>query len=131
MMSEISSRSHAIYTIKIVMKLKGDDLYDEVTLRTVDLAGSERVSKSGVTGMAFKEAVMINKSLSSLIQVVGRLVDSNSKHIPYRDSKLTWLLKDSLGGNSVTMFIGVCSPAFYTSEETIQTMKFITSCKKI
>lgn len=66
---------------------------DEVTLRVVDLAGSERAQKSGVTGLGMKEAIMINKSLLSLVQVVGNLVKPNAMHIPYRDSKLTWLLK--------------------------------------
>ena len=81
-------------------------------LNLVDLAGSERQSKTGATGDRLKEATKINLSLSALGNVISALVDGSSTHVPYRDSKLTRLLQDSLGGNTKT----VCGRGLYTSE---------------
>ncbi len=80
-------------------------------LNLVDLAGSERQSKTGATGDRFKEAININQSLTTLGNVISSLVDSKSTHIPYRDSKLTRLLQDSLGGNTKTVMIANLGPA--------------------
>jgi Kinesin motor domain len=82
-------------------------------LNLVDLAGSERLSKTGATGSRMKEGQKINLSLSALGNVISALVEGRSQHIPYRDSKLTRLLQDSLGGNTKTVMLANCSPADY------------------
>jgi hypothetical protein len=92
-------------------------------LNMVDLAGSERQSKTGATGDRLKEATKINLSLSALGNVISALVDGQSSHIPYRDSKLTRLLQDSLGGNTKTMMVANCGPADYNYEETLSTLR--------
>ncbi|KFP02127.1 Kinesin-like KIF3A, partial [Calypte anna] len=105
-MNEHSSRSHAIFTITIECSEKGVDGNMHVRmgkLHLVDLAGSERQAKTGATGQRLKEATKINLSLSTLGNVISALVDGKSTHVPYRNSKLTRLLQDSLGGNSKTM----------------------------
>ena len=82
----------------------------------MDLAGSERLSKTGAKGDRMKEAQKINLSLSALGNVISALVEGRSQHIPYRDSKLTRLLQDSLGGNTKTVMLANCSPADYNFE---------------
>uniref|UniRef100_A0A3Q2PC54 Kinesin-like protein n=1 Tax=Fundulus heteroclitus TaxID=8078 RepID=A0A3Q2PC54_FUNHE len=107
-MNEHSSRSHAIFTITIECSEKGVDGNQHVRmgkLHLVDLAGSERQGKTGATGQRLKEATKINLSLSTLGNVISALVDGKSTHVPYRNSKLTRLLQDSLGGNSKTMMV--------------------------
>ena len=90
----------------------------------VDLAGSERVQKSGATGETLKEAIAINQSLSMLGTVINALTDVRSNtHVPYRSSKLTYLLEESLGGNSHTVMIAACSPASKSYFETISTLQ--------
>ena len=86
-------------------------------LNLVDLAGSERQAKTGATGDRLKEATKINLSLSALGNVISALVDGKSQHIPYRDSKLTRLLQDSLGGNTKTVMCANCGPAGYNFDE--------------
>ena len=107
-----SSRSHAIFTI-IVECAEVDEKRGEHIrvgkLNLVDLAGSERQSKTGATGHRLKEATKINLSLSALGNVISALVDGKSQHIPYRDSKLTRLLQDSLGGNTKTVMCANCA----------------------
>jgi hypothetical protein len=103
LMNENSSRSHSIFTITIESSEPGPDGADRYVsgkLNLVDLAGSERLSKTGATGDRLKEATKINLSLSALGNCISALVDGKSSHIPYRDSKLTRLLQDSLGGNA-------------------------------
>ncbi|KAJ1436664.1 kinesin-like protein, partial [Ochromonadaceae sp. CCMP2298] len=100
-------------------------------LNLVDLAGSEKPSQTGATGDRLKEANKINKSLSALGRVITALVDAPSSHIPYRDSKLTSLLQNSLGGNTKTMMIAAVSPADYNYEETISTLRYADRAKKI
>ena len=104
-MNDVSSRSHAIFSIQITQKhsIKLDQKTGKLYL--VDLAGSEKVGKTKAEGQQLEEAKLINKSLSSLGQVINALTDKKSTHIPYRDSKLTRLLQDSLGGNSRTSLI--------------------------
>nr|CAD7435904.1 unnamed protein product [Timema monikensis] len=107
-MNETSSRSHAIFTITIENGDVGEDGKQHIKmgkLHLVDLAGSERQSKTGATGLRLKEATKINLSLSTLGNVISALVDGKSTHIPYRNSKLTRLLQDSLGGNSKTVMV--------------------------
>jgi len=100
-------------------------------LNLVDLAGSERQSKTQATGMRLKEATKINMSLSALGNVISALVDGRQNHIPYRDSKLTRLLQDSLGGNTKTVMIAAISPADYNLDETLSTLRYASRAKAI
>lgn len=95
------------------------------------MAGSERSSKTGATGQTLKEGIKINLSLTALGNVIGALVDGKSDHIPYRDSKLTRLLQDSLGGNTKTVMIAAISPADYNYEETLSTLRYASRAKAI
>lgn len=90
----------------------------------VDLAGSERQSKAGTTGLQFDEGILINKSLSALANVISALTDGRSKHVPYRDSKLTRILQNCIGGNSQTSLIVCCSPAKSNLQETLSSLRF-------
>lgn len=134
-MNEHSSRSHSIFTITIETNEKREgDLEDHIRvgkLHLVDLAGSERQSKTEATGARLKEATKINLSLSALGNVISALVDGKSSHIPYRDSKLTRLLQDSLGGNAKTMMLATLSPASYNYEETLSTLRYASRAKQI
>lgn len=100
-------------------------------LHLVDLAGSERQAKTGATGQRLKEATKINLSLSTLGNVISALVDGKSTHIPYRNSKLTRLLQDSLGGNSKTAMIANIGPADYNYDESISTLRYANRAKNI
>mmetsp|Transcript_25297 Transcript_25297/g.28056 ORF Transcript_25297/g.28056 Transcript_25297/m.28056 type:complete len:206 (-) Transcript_25297:120-737(-) len=97
----------------------------------VDLAGSERIRKTGCTGERLKEAVKINLSLTTLCQVISALTNKNSTHIPYRESKLTRSLQQSLGGNCKTLIIADISPADYNWDETISTLRLADRAKNI
>ncbi|XP_041079365.1 kinesin-like protein KIF3A isoform X2 [Polyodon spathula] len=133
-MNEHSSRSHAIFTITIECSEKGVDGNQHVRmgkLHLVDLAGSERQGKTGSTGQRLKEATKINLSLSTLGNVISALVDGKSTHVPYRNSKLTRLLQDSLGGNSKTMMCANIGPADYNYDETISTLRYANRAKNI
>nr|AUN27681.1 kinesin-like protein KIF3A [Phascolosoma esculenta] len=133
-MNEQSSRSHAIFTVTIECSEKGPDGKQHVRvgkLHLVDLAGSERQSKTGATGQRLKEATKINLSLSTLGNVISALVDGKSSHIPYRNSKLTRLLQDSLGGNSKTVMVANFGPADYNYDETISTLRYANRAKNI
>lgn len=99
-------------------------------LSMIDLAGSERASATGCTGARFAEGANINKSLLALGNCINSLADGH-RHIPYRDSKLTRLLKDSLGGNCQTVMIANVSPSSLTYEDTYNTLKYATRAKKI
>lgn len=100
-------------------------------LNLVDLAGSERQSKTQATGERLNEANKINLSLSALGNVISALVDGKSTHIPYRDSKLTRLLQDSLGGNTKTVMIAAISPADYNYDESLGTLRYASRAKNI
>ena len=95
------------------------------------MAGSERTNKTGATGQTLKEGIKINMSLTALGNVISSLVDGKTTHIPYRDSKLTRLLQDSLGGNTKTVMIAACSPADYNHEETLSTLRYAARAKAI
>lgn len=97
----------------------------------MDLAGSERQSKTGATGERLKEATKINLSLSALGNVISALVDGRCKHIPYRDSKLTRLLQDSLGGNTKTLMVACLSPADNNYDESLSTLRYANRAKNI
>ena len=89
------------------------------------------LSKTGASGQQLEEAKMINKSLSALGNVINALTDGRSKHIPYRDSKLTRLLQESLGGNACTVLVICCSPSSYNAVETVSTLRFGNRAKRI
>jgi len=129
-MNEHSSRSHSILTVSV----QGHNFTAGITyfgkLHLIDLAGSERVSRSGATGDRLKEAQAINKSLSALGNVLHSL-QLKSKHIPYRDSKLTYLLQDSLGGNSKCMMFVNLSPCSADAEETFCSLEFAARVSKV
>ncbi|CAF2222880.1 unnamed protein product [Rotaria magnacalcarata] len=132
-MNEHSSRSHAIFVITVESSEIGVDGKPHIRvgkLNLVDLAGSERQAKTGSTGDRFKEATNINLSLSVLGNVISALVDGNS-HVPYRDSKLTRLLQNSLGGNSKTIMIATLGPANYNYEESLTTLRYANRAKNI
>lgn len=114
-----------------MIKPDGDQHITVGKLNLVDLAGSERQSKTGAVGDRFKEAISINQSLSSLGNVISALVDGKSQHIPYRDSKLTRLLQDSLGGNTKTVMIANIGPADYNYDETLSTLRYASRAKNI
>lgn len=131
-MNEHSSRSHAIFLITIEMGSMGDTGGIRVgRLNLVDLAGSERQSKTGASGERLKEASKINLSLSALGNVISALVDGKTTHVPYRDSKLTRLLQDSLGGNSKTIMVANIGPASYNYDETLTTLRYANRAKNI
>ena len=100
-------------------------------LNLVDLAGSEKQKKTGTSGIRLKEATKINLSLSALMNVITALVDGKSSHVPYRDSKLTRLLQDSLGGNVKTCRIANISPSELQAEETLSTLRYADRAKRI
>lgn len=135
-MNRESSRSHSVFTCTIESRWEINSLTNMRfgRLNLVDLAGSERQKSSGAEGDRLKEAASINKSLSTLGLVIMILVDvANGKprHVPYRDSKLTFLLQDSLGGNSKTAIIATISPSICCSMETLSTLKFAQRAKFI
>jgi len=134
LMNKDSSRSHSIFSIYVEVSQKdekGNDRFTAGKLNLVDLAGSERQSKTGATGDRLKEANKINLSLSALGNVISALVDGKSSHVPYRDSKLTRLLQDSLGGNTKTVMIAAVSPADYNYDETLGTLRYASRAKNI
>ena len=131
LMNQTSSRSHSIFTIVIeCAETKGDHIRVG-KLNLVDLAGSERQSKTGATGDRLKEATKINLSLAALGNVISALVDGKSSHIPYRDSKLTRLLQNSLGGNAKTVMCANAGPADYNYDETLSTLRYANRAKNI
>jgi hypothetical protein len=156
-MNNRSSRSHAVFTVIFEQRKQmpgsptmvnsptspvvDDDESDEqmadelddyliAKMHLVDLAGSERAKRTGAEGARFKEGISINQGLFALGKVISALVD-NQKHIPYRDSKLTRLLQDSLGGNSRTAMIACISPADINLEETLNTLKYADRARHI
>ncbi|CAB4320692.1 unnamed protein product [Prunus armeniaca] len=135
-MNRESSRSHSVFTCVIESRWEKDSTANLrfARLNLVDLAGSERQKDSGAEGERLKEAANINKSLSALGHVIMVLVDmahGKLKHVPYRDSRLTFLLQDSLGGNSKTMIIANVSPSICCQAETLNTLKFAQRAKLI
>jgi hypothetical protein len=137
-MNKESSRSHSVLTTIIETKSmkEGGGVWNIKTSRfhIIDLAGSERSKQTNAVGERLKEAGMINKSLSALGNVINSLVDiseGKSRHVHYRDSKLTFLLRDSLGGNSKTLIIANISPSNACHGETMSTLKFAQRAKLI
>ncbi|MCJ1414815.1 kinesin-like protein Klp8 [Xylographa parallela] len=140
-MNETSSRSHAVFTLTLTQRRHDEetslDTEKVAKISLVDLAGSERATSTGATGARLKEGAEINRSLSTLGRVIAALADlstgkkKNASMVPYRDSVLTWLLKDSLGGNSMTAMIAAISPADINFEETLSTLRYADSAKRI
>lgn len=131
--NDLSSRSHTVFTVTVYMKRTSDSGEDYVSagkLNLVDLAGSENIQRSGAENKRAAEAGLINKSLLTLGRVINALVDKSS-HIPYRESKLTRLLQDSLGGKTKTCIIATLSPAKSNLEETISTLDYAFRAKNI
>ncbi|KXS09168.1 kinesin-domain-containing protein [Gonapodya prolifera JEL478] len=135
LMNAVSSRSHSIFTINVecceTNSKTNEQHFFAGKLHLVDLAGSERQSKTGATGDRLKEASKINLSLSALGNCISALVDGKSTHVPYRDSKLTRLLQDSLGGNSRTLMLATLSPASFNYDETLSTLRYANRAKNI
>lgn len=130
-MNERSSRSHMIFILTISQNNTLDLTAKTGKLYLVDLAGSEKIAKTGAEGKTLDQAKKINASLTTLGKVINALTDGKSTHIPYRDSKLTRVLQESLGGNSKTTLIVTCSPHPNNLSETISTLRFGISAKKI
>ncbi|EDU41068.1 kinesin heavy chain [Pyrenophora tritici-repentis Pt-1C-BFP] len=130
-MNAESSRSHSIFVVTVNQKNVETGSMKSGQLFLVDLAGSEKVGKTGASGQTLEEAKKINKSLSALGMVINCLTDSKTQHIPYRDSKLTRILQESLGGNSRTTLIINCSPSSYNDAETLGTLRFGMRAKTI
>lgn len=135
LMNSESSRSHAVFTIYLIQELRSVEEFERVSkVSLVDLAGSERINSTGVTGDRLKEATNINKSLSTLGDVINALSeksDTKESFIPYRNSTLTWLLKDSLGGNSKTTMLATISPSDGSYGESMSTLRYIERAKLI
>ncbi|KAK1876545.1 Kinesin heavy chain isoform 5C [Dissostichus eleginoides] len=130
-MNEHSSRSHSIFLINIKQENMETEKKLSGKLYLVDLAGSEKVSKTGAEGAVLDEAKNINKSLSALGNVISALAEATKTHVPYRDSKMTRILQDSLGGNCRTTIIICCSPSVYNECETKSTLMFGQRAKTI
>ncbi|KAH8269407.1 hypothetical protein KR018_002503 [Drosophila ironensis] len=130
-MNEHSSRSHSVFLINVKQENLENQKKLSGKLYLVDLAGSEKVSKTGAEGTVLDEAKNINKSLSALGNVISALADGNKTHIPYRDSKLTRILQESLGGNARTTIVICCSPASFNESETKSTLDFGRRAKTV
>lgn len=132
-LNKSSTRSHCIYTIHLESRSRVESSEKVIfsKLNLVDLAGSERIKKTGSEGLTLTEANFINKSLSYMEQVVIALSEKGREHVPYRQSKLTYLLKDSLGGNSKTLMIANIWPEPDHLEETISTLRFATRMMRV
>ncbi|XP_070171033.1 osmotic avoidance abnormal protein 3 [Polyergus mexicanus] len=135
-MNAASSRSHAVLTLSLeAIAINDDDKHGNAIrrgrLHLVDLAGSERQARTGATGDRLKEAANINLSLSALGNVISALAAGNGRHVPYRDSKLTRLLRDSLGGNARTLMIACVSPSDIDAEETLSTLRYAARARCI
>lgn len=130
-MNEHSSRSHSVFLINVKQENLENQKKLSGKLYLVDLAGSEKVSKTGAEGTVLDEAKNINKSLSALGNVISALADGNKSHIPYRDSKLTRILQESLGGNARTTIVICCSPASFNEAETKSTLEFGRRAKTV
>ncbi len=137
-----SSRSHAVFTLTLEQSVQSSTSADDLHIMTskltfVDLAGSERIKRTGAEGQRMKEGIQINSGLFNLGQVINSLADeqklkSNAKvHVPYRNSKLTHLLKDALGGNSQTLFLACVSPAESNESETQSTLQYARQARNI
>ena len=129
-MNEHSSRSHLIFLLSVNQVTMPESTSKTSKLFLIDLAGSEKISKTGAEGKVLEEAKKINLSLTNLGKVIKALSEKGG-HVPYRDSKLTRILKDSLGGNSKTTLIVTCSPHEMHLAESISTLRFGENAQKV
>jgi hypothetical protein len=133
-LNDQSSRAHAMFYL-FIKQLKLDDKSSESIVQNklclVDLAGSERVNSSGVTGIHFQETSNINTSLTALGRVISILAKNKKDYVPFRDSPLTWMLKDTLSGNSKTVMMATLSPSHLHYEETLSTLQYAYRTKQI
>ncbi|KAK9801369.1 hypothetical protein WJX73_001495 [Symbiochloris irregularis] len=138
-LNEASSRSHALFTLHVEQRLlptaplgAGCHRFLRTKLHLVDLAGSERAKETGASGQTFSEGVQINKGLSALGNVISALTEVKRRpHIPYRDSKLTRLLQDSLGGNSETLMLACVGPTIPARDQTLNTLRYAARARNI
>lgn len=130
-MNAISSRSHVLFMLTIDQNDFSSGEARTAKLTVIDLAGSEKISKTGTEGKMLEEAIKINTSLSALGNVIHALSEGRSGHVPYRDSKLTRLLQESLGGNSLTSLIVNISPSVMNESETVTALRFGHRAKAI
>jgi len=133
LLNKASSRSHAIFTIHLESRstIETSEKVIHSQLNLVDLAGNERTKKTGAEGLTMKEANYINRSLSYLEQVVVSTCDKKRDHVPYRQSKLTNILKNSIGGNCKTILIANIFPENQHLEETLSTLRFATRMRNV
>ncbi|KAF7280374.1 hypothetical protein GWI33_006105 [Rhynchophorus ferrugineus] len=134
LMNNHSSRSHTVFTITVHIRevtLTGEDVLKTGKVNLVDLAGSENIAKSGAKDKRAQELANINRSLLTLGRVIQILAEKNNKHVPYRDSKLTRILQDSLGGNTKTCIIATVSPSSSSYEETQSTLEYACRARDI
>ncbi len=129
-MNAASSRSHSVFQIALTQKLRDGSVVSG-KLYLADLAGSEKVAKTGAAGETLDEAKAINQSLSALGMVINALTQPSRLHVPYRDSKLTFILREALGGNAKTTLLVTCSPHEANKEETYSTLKFAQRAKNV
>ncbi|ODQ48793.1 hypothetical protein PICMEDRAFT_27834, partial [Pichia membranifaciens NRRL Y-2026] len=129
-MNKLSSRSHSIFTIYLMKKVPNGSEYRFAKMNLVDLAGSENVNRAGSINQRAKEAGSINQSLLTLGRVINCLVDDSS-FVPYRESKLTRLLQDSLGGRTKTVLIANIAPTLVDLQSTISTLEYASKAKNI
>ncbi|KAA0161357.1 hypothetical protein FNF31_03817 [Cafeteria roenbergensis] len=126
-----SSRSHSLFMLHLVKRDSARGESRSSRLYLVDLAGSETVNKTGVSGQQLQEAMKINQSLSALGNVIKALTDGKATHVPYRNSKLTRVLQECLGGNARTALVICCSPSIFNQAETLSTLRFGKRAKQI
>lgn len=129
-MNSVSSRSHSLFILSVTQKMR-DGATKIGKLNLADLAGSEKVGKTGASGETLEEAKKINQSLSALGNCIMALTKLKKSHVPYRDSKLTFVLRESLGGNTKTTLLIACSPHSFNMEETVSTLRFGQRAKAI
>ena len=129
-MNSVSSRSHSLFILTVTQKTR-DGAVKIGKLNLADLAGSEKVGKTGASGETLEEAKKINQSLSALGNCIMALTKQKKQHVPYRDSKLTFILRESLGGNTKTTLLIACSPHSFNLEETVSTLRFGQRAKAI
>lgn len=129
-MNDRSSRSHLVLQVRVSAKNKATEAWHRGKLHLIDLAGSERVGKTDAKGDRLREAQNINKSLSALGNVISAL-SLKRKHVPFRDSKLTFLLRDSLGGDSKVLMFVNCSPVLWNAGETVCSLNFAKRCRSV
>ena len=130
-MNDFSSRSHCLFSILVKQEFKKEQKVINSKINICDLAGSERIKKTNVSGVQLAEAISTNTSLSVLNSCIRSLTDKSATYIPYRHSRLTWLLQDTLGGTAKTVVLGTISPSASEYSETLLTLNYIKLAKQM